>query len=694
MTGLDTPFWLGNIEVTPDANRVVLNGRTQRLPPRLMSLFCLLAKADGETMRREDLVNALWPRGYVNDEALSRAVAELRQALGDDARQPRFIETVPKRGYRLLVPVSHGNPEGTHVMKPLLSRRALPLLIATLFLVLASAWWLQQKAQSPVPNTALLATAIRVTSDQTLKMHPELSADGVWMAFLRDFAGRSELVVVPTAKPTEQQVYGFDGGARSPVFAPDPGTLALASFESGRCQVMVLSLSSGERTPLGDCLLPGDAPILDWSSDGRWLAFVRPDPDTGSASVWRISLADGAQEQLSFPPDAYTFDTSPRFSPDGRRLSFTRGTPAARELWVQKLQSDGSPAPPEQLTFDHQYISSHDWRADSTSVVLDSERSGHRALWQLNLDGQWTLLGARDAQFPTVAGDRLAFRIAQYEANIWRITMPETDAGAIPLIASTKYDSNPVFSPDGQELAFASNRTGNGAIWLAAADGSRQRVLYEPSQGRAVWPNWSPDGQHIIATRYSNRGQDLIRIALNRLEIQLVPTGGERPYGGAWSTDGHWIIYIAGHGTVGTRLWRQAAEGESTPEIWVDRPINRFATDQRWLYFSLHGEPGLYRLPLETAGHAEPQPVLPDLPRSAWDDWVLYDGWIYYPDSDEMGVAALVRINEDGLKERVSQFVPTALGPSLAVHPGGDYLLMARTDRVASDLFLSTLTVP
>jgi len=77
--------------------------RLKPLPDRL--LRCLL-DAPGEVLSRENLIDAVWTRREVNDEVLSRAIAELRAALGDDARRPRFVETLSKGGYRWIAPVS------------------------------------------------------------------------------------------------------------------------------------------------------------------------------------------------------------------------------------------------------------------------------------------------------------------------------------------------------------------------------------------------------------------------------------------------------------------------------------------------------------------------------------------------------------------------------------------------------------
>ena len=77
----------------------------QRLEPKVMDLLFLLAGTPGKVFSREQILDALWPGLIVGDDALARTVSKLRQALGDDAKAPRYIETISKRGYRLLADV-------------------------------------------------------------------------------------------------------------------------------------------------------------------------------------------------------------------------------------------------------------------------------------------------------------------------------------------------------------------------------------------------------------------------------------------------------------------------------------------------------------------------------------------------------------------------------------------------------------
>jgi len=81
-------------------------GRTVRLEPKVMEVLLCLARHPGDTCSKERLFQAVWPNIIVTEDVLKRCIAELRRAFDDDARNPHLIETIPKRGYRLLVSVS------------------------------------------------------------------------------------------------------------------------------------------------------------------------------------------------------------------------------------------------------------------------------------------------------------------------------------------------------------------------------------------------------------------------------------------------------------------------------------------------------------------------------------------------------------------------------------------------------------
>lgn len=108
-------FRVGDCVVDRPSGRVTRTGAATHIEPRVMDVLVALANAGGNTVSRDDLIKSAWGHTCVTDEALSRCISLIRQALGDDCRAPRIIETIPKRGYRLLAAVETDAARPTHI---------------------------------------------------------------------------------------------------------------------------------------------------------------------------------------------------------------------------------------------------------------------------------------------------------------------------------------------------------------------------------------------------------------------------------------------------------------------------------------------------------------------------------------------------------------------------------------------------
>src|SRR5882724_1974437 len=96
---------VGTWLVQPGLNTISQNGIARQLEPKVMEVLVCLAHDPGETLSKEQLLKTVWPDTFVSDDVLVRSISEIRRAFEDDARESKFIQTVPKRGYRLVVPV-------------------------------------------------------------------------------------------------------------------------------------------------------------------------------------------------------------------------------------------------------------------------------------------------------------------------------------------------------------------------------------------------------------------------------------------------------------------------------------------------------------------------------------------------------------------------------------------------------------
>jgi DNA-binding winged helix-turn-helix (wHTH) protein len=98
-------FKVGQWMVAPDLNSLERDGRTVRLEPKVMQVLVTLAECPGEVVTKEQLIHRVWTETFVTDDVLTRSISELRKAFEDNAREPTYIQTVAKGGYRILAPV-------------------------------------------------------------------------------------------------------------------------------------------------------------------------------------------------------------------------------------------------------------------------------------------------------------------------------------------------------------------------------------------------------------------------------------------------------------------------------------------------------------------------------------------------------------------------------------------------------------
>lgn len=165
----------GRIE--PARNLVLLGGEVVTLEPRAMEVLAYLASHSGHVMSKDELLQSVWKGRWVTEDALSVYIYELRKALGDDARRPRFVETVRKRGYRWIPPVRVASQPMTvrdtaesdvNSASAIQATRARPgegrwlLVAASVALVLAMAFFFRQSSSSGEFVTGVIPTAAPV----------------------------------------------------------------------------------------------------------------------------------------------------------------------------------------------------------------------------------------------------------------------------------------------------------------------------------------------------------------------------------------------------------------------------------------------------------------------------------------------------------------------------------------------------
>ena len=441
-------------------------------------------------------------------------------------------------------------------------RRPWPILgaVGVLAMVALAAATLIRSLEPAAVPPPLDGTFTALTSAPGLELFPSLSSDGRFLAFTGRVNGRWSIYLQRVEGQRPINLTGESGAEDvQPAFSPDGELIAFRSSRDGGGLFLMGATGELERR-LTDF---GWNPT--WSPDGGEIAFAtKPIFDTpydrpSRSELWAVGL-EGGQPRRVGGADA----VQPSWSPHGHRIAYwglVEGG-SRRDIWTIPTRG-GDPRP---VTEDEALDWSPAWSPDGGHLYFSSDRDGSMNLWRVAIDevsgevrGEPERVTAPTAfaHQPTFSADgrRMAYVSSLLEQRLLRIRFdaasgrplgePETVAddlrrvgfshvspdGELVVFSRTHpqedlllsrvdgtgrrqltddpyRDRRPRFSPDGQRIAFYSNRGGHYEIWTIDRDGTHLRQLTEgPSQGNARYPMWSPDGKRLLYSREGVTGE-------------------------------------------------------------------------------------------------------------------------------------------------------------------------------------------
>ena len=432
-------------------------------------------------------------------------------------------------------------------------------------------WWVWLLALIPISGAAVWlmwpapVRSIRsplnfepLTSYPGSQYAPSFSPDGNHFAFVWIPEGQqnADIYVQAIGSANPKRLTEHPDAEFSPAWSPDGKWIAfLRRSRDLRTQLLLLPSLGGAERKLADLKVPHymDASQLSWSPDGKWLAFA--DAGAGGYGIYELAPDTGERRQLTRARGARA-DLDPAFSPDGKRLAFRRGdSDSQAEIYMQPLTADGRPTgEPRRLTFRGVRTTSPVWSADGRKIFFSSGvfNTGADNIYSLQLSSNTSepperlTASSGETNFSLAAswrGGLLAFTRKQLDLNIWAVEKTGRAWKAperIPLLSSTRTEQDPALSPNGRQVAFASDRSGHMEIWVAQRDGSQARKLTSFDGASVGSPHWSPDGGQITFSV----------LWRNAYSIWLVDAAGgparklaEPAWWSTWSHDGRWIYY-------------------------------------------------------------------------------------------------------------------------------------------------------
>lgn len=700
-------FQVGEWCIQPAVNRVIHDDRVVRLEPKVMQVLVCLAEQAGDVVTREALLARVWPDVHVTDDVLHRAVRELRRVFGDSPSAPRYIETIRKRGYRLIpaasslaveptpkavasalcpdadAPTPRVDTEGRRVEAADTTRGGWRFsLLAAVVALTVAAGVLAVATRSDDLTPQANARFVPIVSGPFNESDPAVSPDGRRIAFVQSEpteTASADIYLRDLDSGQVRRLTDDPASDRMPVWAPDASRLAFVRVTPAACDIFVRPLTANTDTRIAAC--PNrDEPRLAWTGDGRALLTSQaPAPDGGaSARLVRLDLATGVSTPLTAPPPGIVGDQSPAVAPDGRRVAFIRRVSGGvADIYLSSIEG----ADLRRVTFDEADLTGLDWTGDGRSLVYSSDRAGGYSLWRIAAAGGTpSLLAGGAARMKHPAADRANRRVVyenwNYEINVWQAGR----VNAAITRTSELWNLYPQVSPDGTRIAYVSTQSGAHELWVADRDGAHAEQLTRASGGTVKAPRWSPDGRRVV---YLARGQNAVDVHFVDVSTGLVTrvTSSEvNEVAPAWSGDGTRILFGAPDGEGRWHVWSAGVtDGETRLEI-ADAVAAQAAPDGS-MYFTRSHQPGLWRT---RGGTAAPERVLEYIASGNTLGWVLSGTFIYFLE-ERGGTVVVRRSSHDGDALTAVASLSRFTWPGFSVAPDGT-VLYARWDRRDSNL--------
>ena len=595
-------YRFGDFTLDSDQRVLLRAGKLVPLTPKVFDTLQILVENRGRIVAKDELMKRLWPDTFVEEANITYNIQQLRKSLNDDARNPRYVGTVARRGYRFLadietLPCENGTaanrlagngfvaqgpnlPGETGAISPTsdqntlqpaaagLSKRFIAVGAAVLMLLAGGVlvWRFLSSSERSLPEDRRPASSSlkleRLTATGQSRM-VAISPDGKYLAYSRGVERKSGLWLRQFATNTNVEIVPADALIYGLAFSNSGEYLYFVKGEPNATTLYRVSFFGGVPTKIIDHL-EGNFSI---SADDRQVALLRQSASSNGEEMYSLIIvnSDGSGERTllveSYPNSLET----PLWSPDGRSIICAYGSSEGGGQDVGLVAVAVTDGTKHNLSSEKFFrIAKMAWLPGKNALVMSARKNlgDNNQLWRVSYPGMQTsqisdeLSPFLDLSIAANA-DRAVASQATRLSDIW--VGPSRDPNDLKKV--TQAIDNFCWTPDGR-LVYASTTSGNRDLWIMNKDGTEQKQLtVDPAVDAA--PAVTPDNRYIIFTSNRTGVFQVWRMNVDGSnQVQL--TNGVSKDHPTISADGKWVFYNT---TDDWNLWKVPIDGGESLQL-------------------------------------------------------------------------------------------------------------------------------
>ena len=556
-------FTFIEFEAIPEANLLIKKSREKRVEPKVMSLLIYLASRSGSVVTRGEILEELWPNVVVGDEVISQLIYSLRNALTDDAKKPRYIETIPKKGYRFIAEVNIIENEldmsemdasidkdlntitDQKTNQPNLNNKWLPIIGFSVFLVFVLTWLFSSLFLQKNLNNLSIKNILPITQDVGVESSFNFHKNHNKMLYIHYQNQQSDIFLKTIGNNESQQLTNDKWVESSPIWL-DEKTILYIRKNSDQYQIIRQPLTKSieviyESTKsIFNLVIKKNEPFS--------VSFIEYD-NYQHNKVNELKSLNLTSKKITYLHDSVlhlpSYIRHHVYDEKGLNLYFFDNSNKVKEIVSLDIQSNQYTTLTKQFSWvEHIAV------LDSESLLISGELSATKGIWQLNLIDHSikSVLPSSSGQRITRAlykQDKIYYSTYKASSNLVIADIKQQKLDFLPKLNSDADEYYGIYSKNHDTIYFISNRTGYYEIWSYNIDNQQTKQVSQ-LQANYIHKPVISHTEDYFAVVYEKEALTLSIISLatgKSINERKIPS---MKYPLAWSKDDK-SIYISEH---------------------------------------------------------------------------------------------------------------------------------------------------